>query len=99
MFSVNKITLSDFIAHKIFLYDGDSLTEMDITFSASKGRPKAAKFQPKTALVRFEFMELLFRLALKRYFESILLNLTLNSERSKFRSSSNRKAIQSKHNP
>lgn len=71
MFTVNKITLSDFIAHKIFLYDGDHLTEMDITFSTVKGRPKAAKFQPRTALVRFEFMELLFRLALKRYFESI----------------------------
>lgn len=69
MFTVNKLTLSDFIAHKICLYDGDHLTEMDITFSTVKGRPKVAKFQPRTALVRFEFMELLFRLALKRYYE------------------------------
>ena len=71
MFTINKLILSDFIAHKINLYDGDNLTEMDITFSTIKGKPKVAKFQPRTALVRFEFMELLFRLALKRYYESI----------------------------
>ncbi len=70
---MNKLTLADFIAHKISLYDGDRLTDMDLTFSAIKGRPKAAKFQPRTALVRHEFLELLFRLALKRYYESIPL--------------------------
>ncbi len=69
LFAINKLTLTDFIAHKIFLYDGDKLTDMDLTFSTVKGRPKVAKFQPRTALVRFEFVELLFRLALKRYLE------------------------------
>ena len=72
LFSINKLILSDFIAHKIFLYDGDHLMDMDLTFSGVKGRPKIAKFQPKTALVRFEFLELFFRLAIKRYFDSII---------------------------
>lgn len=70
LFSINKLTLSDFIAHKISLYEGDKLTEMDITFMTIKGKPKTGKFQPKTALVRYEFIELLWRLALKRYYDS-----------------------------
>ena len=74
LFVINKLTLTDFIAHKIYLYDGDKLTDMDLTFSLVKGRPKTAKFQPRTALVRFEFMELLFRLAIKRYLDGIILS-------------------------
>ena len=69
LFSMNKLTLTDFIAHKICLYDGDKLTEMDLTFSTIKGRPKTAKFQPRTALVRFEFLEILLRLAIKKYYD------------------------------
>jgi len=72
LFSINKLTLTDFIAHKIFLFDGDKLTDMDLTFSSVKGRPKVAKFQPRTALIRFEFLEMMFRLALKKYYDSIL---------------------------
>ena len=71
LFSINKLIFSDFIAHKIFLYDGDKLAEMDITFSGIKGRPKFSKFQPRTALIRCEFMEIILRLALKRYYDSI----------------------------
>ena len=70
LFAINKLTLSDFIAHKIYLYDGDKLTDMDLTFSIVKGKPKTAKYQPRTGLIRFEFLELLFRLALKRDFDS-----------------------------
>lgn len=73
LFAINKITLTDFIAHKINLFDGDKLTDMDLVFMTIKGKPKNAKFQPKTALVRFEFIELLWRLALRKYFESNII--------------------------
>lgn len=73
LFAINKLTLTDFIAHKICLFDGDKLNDMDLAFMTIKGKPKIAKFQPKTALVRFEFMELLWRLALKKYYESNLV--------------------------
>ncbi len=36
-----------------------------------KGKPKVAKNQPKTGLIRFEFVEMLWRLGLKKYFDSI----------------------------
>lgn len=39
-----------------------------------KGKPKSGKNQPKTALVRFEFVEMLFRLALKRFYESKIID-------------------------
>jgi len=35
-----------------------------------KGRKKQGANQPKTALIRFEFVEVLFRLALKKYFDT-----------------------------
>ena len=61
------MTLTDFIVHKIALYEAEVLTDMDLTFIIIKGRPKTAKFQPKTGLVRHEFLELLWRLTLKKY--------------------------------
>lgn len=67
------MTLNDFIAHKIFLFDGDKLAEMDIVFMSIKGKQKIGKFQPKTGIIRFEFMELLLRLALKKYCECMLI--------------------------
>ena len=69
LFAVNRLTLTDFVAHKIVLYEGDKLNDMDLAFMTIKGRVKIAKFQPKTALIRFEFVEIMWRLALKRYFE------------------------------
>ena len=72
MFAVNKLTLSDLMAHKIFLYDGDKLSDMDIVFMTIKGRPKIGKNQPKTALVRCEFIETLLRLSLKKYLDCII---------------------------
>ena len=53
---------------------------MDLTFSTVKGRQKTTKFQPRTALVRFEFMELFLRLAIRRYFDSIFQTLCLAKE-------------------
>ncbi|MDR3547217.1 MAG: hypothetical protein P4M11_02885 [Candidatus Pacebacteria bacterium] len=70
LFAINKLTLSDLVAHKIFLLDGDKLTDMELAFMTIKGRQKVGKFQPKTALIRFEFLEMLFRIALKRFFDS-----------------------------
>lgn len=35
-----------------------------------KGKPKIAKNHPKTGLIRFEFIELMWRLALKRFYET-----------------------------
>lgn len=64
------LTLTDFIAHKIFLLDGDKLNDMDISFRTIKGRPKNCKNQPRTALVRYEFIELLWRVAIKKFYES-----------------------------
>ncbi len=70
LFAVNKLTLTDFLVHKIFLMDGDKLSDMDITYTTIKGKPKAGRFHPKTALVRFEFTEIIWRIALKKYYES-----------------------------
>ncbi len=56
--------------HKVFLMEGDKLSDLDITFMTIKGKPKLGRFQPKTALVRFEFTEIVWRLALKEYFDS-----------------------------
>ena len=60
------------IAHKIFLYEGDKLADMDIVFMTIKGKPKVGKNQPKTAIIRFEFLEMLFRLAIKKFFDSMI---------------------------
>jgi hypothetical protein len=66
------LTLTDFLAHKINLLEADRLYEMDLLFVALKKKRKKFKYLPKTALVRYEFVELLWRLALRRYCESTL---------------------------
>ena len=96
LFAINKLTLTDFVAHKIFLYDGDRLTDMDLTFSTIKGRPKVSKFQPRTALVRFELLELLLRLSLKKYYDCILRVLSFR-QRSYIRSGCRRKTYSEPH--
>jgi len=75
LFAINRITLTDFIAHKIMLYDGDKLKDMDLAVMAIKGKKPISKFQSKLALCRFEFLELLFRLALRKYLDCIFINL------------------------
>ena len=85
LFAINKLTLTDLLVHKISLIEGDRLPDMDITYMTIKGKPKISRHQPKTALIRFEFTEILWRLALKRFLDSMCYFTSLYSKGSKKR--------------
>jgi NLR family CARD domain-containing protein 3 len=61
-------TYNDYVCHSIKLVDGNviPLAGSDLVFKAINGKPMAGN-NSKIALVRFEFMEILMRLAFKRY--------------------------------
>ncbi|CDW85718.1 UNKNOWN [Stylonychia lemnae] len=73
IFSVALNQYTEFIKEELKLIDGECLNQADsdryfITVNANKRGP----FIPANALVRCQFMEILIRLAVKRYFESQL---------------------------
>ena len=71
VFSVALNQYTDFIKETIDMIDGEKINQSDadrlfITVNANKRGPLI----PANALVRCQFMEILIRLALKKYFES-----------------------------
>ncbi len=71
IFSVALNQYTDFIKETLGLIDGENLNQSDadryfITVNANKRGPLI----PANALVRCQFLEILIRLAIKRFFES-----------------------------
>lgn len=64
VFAINKTVLTDLLVHKMNACKPEDLVEFDLTFTTIKGRQKVGKYQPKTALIRCEFLELILRIAL-----------------------------------
>lgn len=73
-FAINWNTITDVLLNQIKLIDGEKLTvsTSDLLFKGIKGKKIAgiSKAIPKTALVRFETLEIIYKLALLRYYES-----------------------------
>ena len=63
IFGVNKTVLTDLLVHKMDVYTPENLVDLELIVTTIKGRTKLGKNQPKTALVRFEFIELFLRIA------------------------------------
>jgi hypothetical protein len=70
LFAINKLTLTNLLAHKIGLLDAEKLAEADLLFTFIKKKPKKGKNHPKTGVIRFEFIEIIWRLALMKFFET-----------------------------
>ncbi len=71
MFSILLNCYTDFVK-QIGLHDGKIInaTTSDTEFLSINKRTKPSNLNPGLALVRFQFMEILMRLAFKRYDES-----------------------------
>ena len=71
MFSIPLNCYTDFVK-QVNLVDGKTINfaESDTLFITVNKRTKATNIVPGTALVRFQFLEILTRLAFKRYEES-----------------------------
>lgn len=74
VFSITLNAYTDFVK-QINLVDGNivKFAASDTEFISMNKRTKASPLNPGVALVRFQFMEILMRLSLKRYEESIFL--------------------------
>ena len=71
MFGLDWIIYNDYIRQKIMLVDGEELKfrDSDMIFNLVNKR-QSNENNPALSLIRFEFMEAMVRLALKRYFET-----------------------------
>ena len=70
VFSITLNAYTDFVK-QIALVDGTTIrfAASDTEFISMNKRSKATAMNPGVALVRFQFMEILMRLAIKRYYE------------------------------
>ena len=78
VFSIQLNCYTDFVK-QIELVDGHTIrfAQSDTEFITMNKRTKPSPLNPGVALIRFQFLEVLMRLAFKRYEESMLLLLYL----------------------
>jgi hypothetical protein len=71
IFGISWLTYNDFVLYKLNIVDGTEikLNASDLLFRTINGRPKLGN-NPALSLVRFEFMEVLLRLAILRYYDT-----------------------------
>jgi hypothetical protein len=71
IFGISWLTYNDFVLYKLNIVDGTDikLNASDLLFRTINGRPKLGN-NPALSLVRFEFMEVLLRLAILRYYDT-----------------------------
>jgi hypothetical protein len=76
IFGIPWLMFNDLAYYRLKIVDGEklTLTSADLMFKAIKGKKLVGKMNSKLILVRFEFLEALFRLAVARYFDSKYLN-------------------------
>jgi hypothetical protein len=76
IFGIPWLMFNDLAYYKLKIVDGEklTLTSADLMFKAIKGKKLTGKMNSKLILVRFEFLEALFRLAVARYYDSINLS-------------------------
>ena len=69
--SIGWLTYNEFVCNKIKLVDGQiiKLPTSDILFKQINGRGSDSS-NPMVSLVRYEFLEILFRIAILRYFDT-----------------------------
>ena len=72
VFGIQWLLYNEFVCNKIKLVDGVEikLQASDLLFKMMNGRPKIGTVNPSLSLVRFEFMEVLMRLTIQRYFDT-----------------------------
>jgi len=75
IFGIPWLMFNDLAYYKLKIVDGEklTLTSADLMFKAIKGK-KIVGRNSKLILIRFEFMEALFRLAIARYFDGKLIS-------------------------
>ena len=74
IFGIPWLMFNDLAYYKLKIIDGNklTLTSADLMFKAIKGKKLVGK-NSKLILVRFEFLEALFRLGIARYYDSIIV--------------------------